>query len=188
MNLGGLDREGRPNFAIVRADCLKGCAERSGPSSFRFWGCFKGRNNDIHCTKDMFIKFERMAPSMDDDLDNDMDDLVKDMSIGGMEAERQSIWPIWGKSAAQRFVEETTRMFVAGSASHSVRHEAIVPIIPPGIRPDKLEDHFILWEADWKDVPIDPVLLSHIAGPVYKVVGEWDLTDLEQLVLKQQSI
>lgn len=62
---------------------------------------------------------------------------------------------------------------------------ALVPTIPPALRPRKTElpHHFILWEADWEAVPVDPILLRPVAGTLYAVVAQWDLTPLEQAVL-----
>lgn len=68
-----------------------------------------------------------------------------------------------------------------------MRAATIVPLIPPKYRPGPtaLKNYFILWEADWKMVPKDPALLKHLAGNLYSVVAEWDLTPVEQAVLRQ---
>ncbi len=67
-----------------------------------------------------------------------------------------------------------------------IRCKAIVPYIPPNHHPQhKLKNYHILWEADWEDYPIDPVLLRHIGGYLYIVLAQWDLTDLERAVLRQ---
>lgn len=60
---------------------------------------------------------------------------------------------------------------------------AIVPTIPPDIRPANLSQYFILWEADWNAAPIDPILLRHVTGTVFSVVAQWDLTEIERMVL-----
>lgn len=62
---------------------------------------------------------------------------------------------------------------------------AIVPAIPPHLRPSgDLSDYQILWEAEWSiKAPVDPVLLRHVAGNMYIVLAQWDLTPLEQSVL-----
>jgi len=64
--------------------------------------------------------------------------------------------------------------------------KAVVPLIPIQLRPTgDLVDYFILWEAKWeKEVPLDPLLLKHVAGHMYSVVAQWDLTPLEQAVLE----
>jgi hypothetical protein len=61
---------------------------------------------------------------------------------------------------------------------------AVVPHIPPGLRPDALERYQVLWEADWqRKQPVDPALLRHLRGDLYVVIATWDLTDLERAVL-----
>lgn len=62
---------------------------------------------------------------------------------------------------------------------------AIVPLIPVHLRPEasKLHLYHILWEADWKTVPVDPMLLRRIGGDTWIVVAAWDLTAVEQAVL-----
>ena len=65
-----------------------------------------------------------------------------------------------------------------------VTAEAIMPHIPPAVRPMTLDRYFILWEADWQHrVPVDPALLRPVGGDLYVVVATWDLTDLERAVL-----
>ncbi len=61
---------------------------------------------------------------------------------------------------------------------------AVVPQIPPQFRPDGALDGFhILWEADWHRVPKDPLLLKRTHGHQYVVLAQWDLTEVERLVL-----
>lgn len=63
--------------------------------------------------------------------------------------------------------------------------EAIVPTIPPELRPNAaLERYWILFEAEWRNVaPRDPALLRPLGGGLYAIVATWDLTDLERAVL-----
>lgn len=64
------------------------------------------------------------------------------------------------------------------------RAEAMVPMIPVHLRPsDALDKYHILWEADWKKVPVDPMLLKRLSGDAWLVVAAWDLTAVEQAVL-----
>ena len=61
---------------------------------------------------------------------------------------------------------------------------AMVPMIPIHLRPKAaLANYHILWEADWKDVPVDPMLLRRIGGDAWLVVAAWDLTPVERAVL-----
>jgi len=74
-------------------------------------------------------------------------------------------------------------------------YRAMVPSIPPQYRPvhsrhgerryTDLKRYHILWEADWEEVPHDPMLLKHLSGALYVVLAKWDLTELEQAVLKK---
>lgn len=63
------------------------------------------------------------------------------------------------------------------------------PAIPPQYRPNvkDLSPYFLLWEAEWEDVPSDPFLLKHLAGPFYVILSAWDLSPLEQAVLRLRS-
>lgn len=65
---------------------------------------------------------------------------------------------------------------------------AQTPLIPAKHRPDgSLEGYFILWEAEWQRMPpTDPILLRPISGPFFVALAQWDLTPLEQAVLRQR--
>ena len=62
---------------------------------------------------------------------------------------------------------------------------AVVPQVPPRHRPKRrhLQGYFVLWEAEWQKVPVDPILLRHLTGPLYVVLAAWDLTEVERAVL-----
>lgn len=69
---------------------------------------------------------------------------------------------------------------------------AQVPLLPAEHRPlrGQLRDWFILWEVEqWfaRDSQVepdkDPMLLEHVAGQLYAVVAEWQLTELERAVM-----
>ena len=65
---------------------------------------------------------------------------------------------------------------------------SVVPFIPPRFRPTtSLSNYHILWEADWTAPPRDPILLKRIKGTIFAVVAQWDLTELERLVLGLRS-
>ena len=71
------------------------------------------------------------------------------------------------------------------AGGRDVTAEAIMPHIPPAIRPITLDRYFILWEADWqRKQPVDPALLRPVGGDLYVVVATWDLTPLERAVLE----
>jgi hypothetical protein len=63
---------------------------------------------------------------------------------------------------------------------------AIVPMIPPHLKPKvALTNYHILWDAVWtKEPPVDPLLLKHCGGMLYAIVAAWDLTPLEQAVMR----
>lgn len=74
---------------------------------------------------------------------------------------------------------------------------ALVPMIPADVRENVKgsdQDYMVLWEVEkWADrsltspAPRDPYLLKHIAGELYAVVAEWDLTDLERAVMSGRN-
>lgn len=82
--------------------------------------------------------------------------------------------------------------FTAASRWFKQTYAATVPDIPFHLRPEgDISNYFILWEvAEWRSVyqppraPADPLLLERIAHPVYVVVAQWDLTELEQRILE----
>lgn len=61
---------------------------------------------------------------------------------------------------------------------------AVVPSIPARFRPSNLENYTILWDPIWtRRAPIDPILLRHVAGSIYSIVAQWDLTPIERAVI-----
>lgn len=69
---------------------------------------------------------------------------------------------------------------------------ALVPMVPPDHRPNgALRRYHILWEVEkWSEMrhrtepDRDPYLLELLGGSLYRVVAEWDLTDLERAVMR----
>jgi hypothetical protein len=67
-------------------------------------------------------------------------------------------------------------------------YRAMVPHVPPGLRPvHSLDNYAVLFEVEeWAPdphAPRDPALLKHIGGDLFAVLATWDLTPLEQSVL-----
>lgn len=68
---------------------------------------------------------------------------------------------------------------------------SLVPMVPAEVRPSEpLKNFFTLWEVErWADRPLmtipdyDPYLLRHLAGDLYIVEAEWDLTELERAIM-----
>jgi len=72
----------------------------------------------------------------------------------------------------------------------------MIPIVPPDIRnkvPGELGRFHILWEVErWfdrhpKTPPVDPYLIQHVAGSLWAVLAEWDLTELERAVMGERA-
>jgi hypothetical protein len=59
-----------------------------------------------------------------------------------------------------------------------------VPLIPVHLRPRRgLQSYHILFEADWREYPIDPCLLRRFGADAWIVVAAWDLTTVERAVM-----
>ena len=72
-----------------------------------------------------------------------------------------------------------------------IKNERIVtnvPLIPAHLMPEgKLENYYILWEVDeWLPVAkaVDPFLLKRINANTFIVLAVWDLTEVEQIVMR----
>lgn len=61
-----------------------------------------------------------------------------------------------------------------------------VPIVPPQFLPKgSLDNYYLLWEVeDWEIMPKDPLLLKRITKNLFAVLGCWDLTPLEQSIMR----
>lgn len=72
---------------------------------------------------------------------------------------------------------------------------SLIPITPPDVKAGHdLSKRFVLWEVEqWADQIInsrpdrDPYLLERIANDLFAVVGEWDLTPLEQAIMRDRA-
>lgn len=67
-------------------------------------------------------------------------------------------------------------------------NKAMVPVVPPRLRPTRaMTSYHILFEAEWKPVPpVDPALIRHLAGDLWVLIAEWNLTPLERAVLAER--
>lgn len=68
---------------------------------------------------------------------------------------------------------------------------ALVPMVPADVRPNvDMKKCHVLWEVTaWADnrisaVSSDPYLVQHLAGSLWVVLAEWDLTPLEQAITR----
>jgi hypothetical protein len=61
-------------------------------------------------------------------------------------------------------------------------------ICPAHLLPNgELENYYLLWEVDkWDEVPVakDPFLLRKINANAFLILAEWDLTEIEQAVIR----
>jgi hypothetical protein len=71
------------------------------------------------------------------------------------------------------------------------RGYALVPMVPADVRPRvDLKKCHVLWEVpEWADnrisaAPSDPYLVQHLAGTLWVVLAEWELTPLEQAITR----
>jgi hypothetical protein len=65
--------------------------------------------------------------------------------------------------------------------------KTVVPLVPPPLQPKhSLANYHILWEVEsWEvDPPRDPILCRHLAGMLYAVIAQWDLSELERAILR----
>lgn len=95
---------------------------------------------------------------------------------------------VYGSVHWERGNESKSRLLRIDDAfpdAKRISGRAIVPLIPVHLRPKRgLENYHILWEADWKVIPVDPVLLRRIGrGDLWLVCAAWDLTEVERAAL-----
>ena len=94
-------------------------------------------------------------------------------------------FPEWSRDEPTKYQKENN--FV-GSVSRE-KIETGVPIVPAHLLPlGKLESYYILWEVDdWEEIlpPVkDPFLLKRLSMNLFVVLAEWDLTEIEQSVIR----
>lgn len=137
-------------------------------------------------------------------------DLYKTMEMAGIDAQGRPMLAIarsdakacrglaWSGSERVEFRSEgigsgrlncTTTVpvsFVQGCKVFDSR--ARVPTVPPIYRRSNPEKYLILFEAAWQAVTKDPMLLEPLGGALYRVVAAWDLTPVEQVVLRGRTL
>ncbi len=63
-----------------------------------------------------------------------------------------------------------------------------IPVVPAHLLPKgKLENYYILWEVkDWEELPQikDPFLLRRLSNNLFVILAEWNLTAIEQAVIR----
>lgn len=106
----------------------------------------------------------------------------------------------WNRGGVRTDIELPQETFnihwerVTPNNSWSIKKERIktkVPIIPPELMPEgDLKNHYVLWEPlEWEELPEtkDPILLKRISQNIFVILGSWDLTPLEQSILRGQE-
>ncbi len=79
---------------------------------------------------------------------------------------------------------------VPNYASEIERRDIVTkaPIVPAHLMPQgKLENYYLLWEVDeWTAITkaVDPFLLRRINANTFIVLASWDLTEVEQIVMR----
>lgn len=89
-------------------------------------------------------------------------------------------------------IRVAARTFAAAERASFGAVRAMVPNVPPGLRPaHHLRNYRVLFEAEWAQdprPPVDPALIKRISGDLYAVVAVWNLTELERAVLAGRTV
>lgn len=99
--------------------------------------------------------------------------------------------PGWGSEHRHVHVSVDNMPLRPSGSGIISRDRAIVPMIPADVYPKRgngsPKDWYILWEAEWQNVPPkDPLLLKPIGGNLYAVLAAWDLTELERKIIARR--
>lgn len=176
LRAGGVDEEGMPCLAVARAD--RRFVTYRGPTSSA-WSRDRTRTEfdassvaGVRLSRgdtDLILAFEGVFPEPERKLG----------TLTITRGRRRNGWPrSWSRDC------------------HGV---ATVPMVPPSVekRRSYLKERFILWEVEeWAEPknytppmpPGDPYLLEHLEGDLYAIVGEWDLTPLEQAIVQGRDV
>ena len=156
MEKTGVNKEHQPKLAIARADWKKVFFRKKDTGR----GFFSGKQTDWYTSPDGHID---MPPETFMNWARTQDDItMKDNTI--RKADRWNI------------------------ANQDLK--ATVPIIPSHLYPEgELKNYYILWEVDvWTDIKPpkkdDPILLKRITENLFVILGAWDVTDLEQSIIR----
>src|SRR3972149_4096899 len=90
-------------------------------------------------------------------------------------------FPEWAREQSERAFRGIARRRVVTN----------VPLVPAHLLPEgKLDNYYLLWEAsEWTEAKssakaADPFLLRRINTNTFVVLAEWDLTEVEQIVMR----
>jgi len=77
------------------------------------------------------------------------------------------------------------------NSSWNIKEKSVktrVPIVPIELMPEgDLSGYYILWETNnWQPIPEarDPLLLKRISENLFAILGSWDVTELEQSIIR----
>ena len=88
----------------------------------------------------------------------------------------------------RRIPNQSTGKWAPKTIVERERLQTKVPLIPAHILPNgKLENYYILFEVvEWNEVPVaaDPYLLKRINANAFVVLAEWDITPIEQAIMR----
>lgn len=96
----------------------------------------------------------------------------------------------WARKKTERIEQETNKKLQVDTwLIANERQKAKVPIIPSNLYPEgDLKNYYILWEVEaWENIPPpqdDPILLKRITENLFVILGYWDVTDLEQSIIR----
>lgn len=94
-------------------------------------------------------------------------------------------WNDWSARKTQGDVGIPRGTFT-GIGTYSKEGRSMVPEVPIHLHPEHgLGGYHILWEATWEPMPPgDPLLLKRLSGDLFAVLAQWDLTPIEQAILR----
>jgi hypothetical protein len=161
MKLAGLNKDGDPKLAIVRANSPKVRFERRINSRYATLNGQTGYLDLISEGGAFYLQKTngRWSPNWELDVK-----IPKDFC------------PDWTKKQDGQYIRRAV--------------ETVTPIIPARLmnplRSHKLENYHILWEVDeWKLVPPkDPMLLKKVTPNMFLILAHWDLSPLERAVIR----
>lgn len=144
----GVNEDGEPKLAIVRADVKKCVFHKRDLGSGRFSENFDWRDQEIPARFDVFLPSNTFPDWKIDETKETWDD----------------------ERIIRRHIQTKTT------------------ICPPHLLPNgKLDNYYLLWEVEkWDEVPVakDPFLLKRINDNAFIVLAEWNLTKVEQAVIR----
>lgn len=102
----------------------------------------------------------------------------------------------WGRKGWQTDIELPQKTYDIhwereGDSQWNIKNKTVktkVPRIPIELMPDgDLKNYYILWESkEWEEIPPtkDPLLLKRISENLFVILGAWDVTPLEQSIMR----